>query len=80
MDIQGQTYTHPANYVIITPTGWIMGIENDAKSKAEGYYKESMFNMYCDGYTAGAFEFGKKMIEEIFNEPTFYIPRQYFIP
>lgn len=45
-----------------------------------GYYIEGLFNMYCDGYTATAFEEGKKRIEELFNTPDLYIPREYFIP
>ncbi|HSD98372.1 MAG TPA: HD domain-containing protein [Patescibacteria group bacterium] len=45
-----------------------------------GYYIEGLFNMYCDGYTATAFEEGKKRIEELFNCPDLYISREYFIP
>lgn len=52
----------------------------DMKARAEGYYKEVLFNMYCDGYTAPAFEAGKARIKEIFNSPSFYSPRTYFIP
>lgn len=52
----------------------------DAKARGQGYYKEAMFNMYCDGYTASAFTEGRKKIEEIFNEPNYYIERTYFIP
>lgn len=50
----------------------------DAKARARGYYKEAMFNMYCDGYTTSAFTEGRKKIEEIFNEPSYYIERTYF--
>ena len=52
----------------------------DAKAQAGGYYKEAMFSMYCDGYTASAFTEGRKKIEEIFNDPSYYITRNYFIP
>lgn len=55
-------------------------IVNFVKSQAEGFYKEGMFNMYCDSYTASAYIEGKKRIEEVFNAPSFYIPRTYFIP
>lgn len=58
----------------------IKDLVSDVKSKAQGLYKESMFNMYCDGYTAKAFEEGKKRLEEIFNAPSLYIAREYFIP
>ncbi len=54
-------------------------IINDVKSQAEGLYKESLFNMYCDGYTASAFLKGKEMVEKVFGEPTFYNTRTYFI-
>lgn len=50
-----------------------------AKAQAEGYYKETMFNAYCDCYTATAFENSKKRIEELFNQESLYIPREYFI-
>lgn len=45
-----------------------------------GYYIEGLFNMYCDGYTATAFDEGKKRIEELFNTPDLYTLREYFIP
>lgn len=45
-----------------------------------GYYIEGLFNMFCDGYTATAFAEGKKRIEQLFNKPLFYTPREYFIP
>lgn len=53
---------------------------NDVKTRAEGLYKESLFNMYCDGYTSPAFSQGKARVEELFNMPLFYAPREYFIP
>lgn len=72
---------HDAMIVILTTEGWLIDeIVNFAKSRAEGMYKESLFNLYCDGYTAPAFEKGKVIAEKIFNTPSFYIPRTYFIP
>lgn len=64
--------------------GWsIEELVNDAKSRAEGLYKEAMFNQYCDCFTATPFQFGKDMIIKIFNEPSLYIiqntKRQYVI-
>lgn len=52
----------------------------DAKSRAEGYYKEAMFNSYCDCYTASAFASAKARIEEVFNKPDLYTKRTYFTP
>ncbi|HUQ85552.1 MAG TPA: HD domain-containing protein [Candidatus Limnocylindrales bacterium] len=57
----------------------IKDLINFVKSQAEGYYMESLFNMYCDGFTASGFLYGKKRIEELFNESTLYIKREYFI-
>lgn len=60
---------------------WSLGeVMDNVKSYYCGYYIEGLFNMYCDGYTATAFEVGKRRIEELFNTPEFYIPREYFIP
>lgn len=53
---------------------------NDAKSRAEGLYKEALFNIYCDCFTAKPFEYGKEMIIKLFNEPALYIKRGYVIP
>lgn len=39
----------------------------DIKSKAEGKYKEVLFNIYCDLYTAPSFAFAKPRVEEIFS-------------
>ncbi len=55
-------------------------IITDIKSQAEGLYKESLFNMYCDGYTASAFLKGKEMVEKAFSESSLYNRRTYFIP
>lgn len=51
-----------------------------AKAQAEGYYKETMFNSYCDCCMAPAFSMSTKKIKELFNEPDFYTPREYLIP
>lgn len=53
---------------------------NDVKSRAEGFYKEALFNVYCDCFTAQPFQEAKKMIIKIFNEPEFYERREYVIP
>ena len=53
---------------------------NDVKARAEGLCKESLFNMYCDGYTSPAFSQGKTRVEKLFNAPLFYADREYFIP
>lgn len=52
---------------------------NDAKSRAEGLYKEALFNIYCDCFTAKPFEYGKEMIIKLFNEPGLYKRREYAI-
>ncbi len=54
-------------------------ILNDVKSRAEGLYKEALFNIYCDCFTAEPFQFSKEMIVKIFNEPNLYIEREYVI-
>lgn len=51
----------------------------DIKARAEGLYKETLFNIYCDCYTASVFEYSKKQIEKVFNVPSLYIERTYFI-
>ena len=50
-----------------------------AKAQAEGYYKETMFNSYCDCFTSPAFRMPKEKIEELFNDPNLYTPREYVI-
>lgn len=52
----------------------------DMKSRANGYYEESLFNVYCDCHTAPGFQKAKKQIEGVFSDPTFYIKRKYFPP
>ncbi len=52
---------------------------SEIKSRAEGYYIEAMFNAYCDCYTALAFKPAKDIIEKVFNSPSLYIKREYFI-
>lgn len=52
---------------------------NDIKSRAEGYYKEALFNIYSDCFTAAPFEHGKSMIIKAFNEPSLYTERKYVI-
>ena len=50
-----------------------------AKAQAEGYYKETMFNSYCDCFASPAFHMPKRKMEELFNDPNLYIPREYMI-
>lgn len=54
-------------------------IIDDVKARAEGFYKEALFNQYCDCFTAKPFEKAKEKVIEIFNEPSLYTPREYFI-
>lgn len=59
---------------------WLLEqILNDVKSRAGGFYKEALFNIYCDCFNAKPFEYGKSMIIKIFNEPSLYIKREYVI-
>lgn len=53
---------------------------DDIKSKAEGLYKEALFNIYCDCFHAVPFQQSKEMIVKIFNEPKLYGKREYLIP
>lgn len=60
--------------------GWTMEfLLNNVKSRAEGLYKEAMFNQYCDCCTAQPFQEAKEMIIKIFNEPKLYERREYVI-
>ncbi|MDD5147806.1 MAG: HD domain-containing protein [Candidatus Daviesbacteria bacterium] len=52
---------------------------NDVKSRAEGLYKEVLFNIYCDCFDAAPFQTAKAIIAKIFNEPKLYEKRQYII-
>lgn len=52
---------------------------NDIKSKAQGYYIESLFNHYCDVHTAEPFQEMKPLVIKIFNQPEFYVKREYVI-
>lgn len=54
-------------------------IIDDVKARAEGCYKEALFNVYCDCFTAKPFEKAKEKVIEIFNQPSLYIEREYFI-
>jgi len=69
------------NYLYyVQKSDWpIEAIVSDIKSKAEGYYIEAMFNAYCDCYTAKPFQQAKKIIENIFNTPSLYKKRKYFL-
>lgn len=52
---------------------------NDVKSQGEGFYKEAMFNQYCDCFTAKPFEYGKGILIKLFNEPGLYLKREYVL-
>lgn len=52
---------------------------NDVKSRAEGLYKEVLFNVYCDCYTAVPYQNAKQMVMRLFNERSLYKERQYII-
>lgn len=53
---------------------------DDVKARAEGRYKEVLFNIYCDCYTATPFQFAIALIETLFNHPDLYTEREYFLP
>lgn len=53
---------------------------NDIKSRAEGLYIESMFNNFCDVFTAPPFQPYKELVIKIFNEPSLYERREYVLP
>lgn len=57
----------------------IQDLVTDAKTRAETFYLEALFNMYCDCYTAKPFQFAIPFIEKLFHEPSFYTPRKYFV-
>lgn len=52
---------------------------DDVKSRAEGLYKEALFNIYCDCFYAAPFQYSKEMIVKIFNKPELYERREYVI-
>ena len=52
---------------------------DDIKARAEGLYKEALFNIYCDEFTAKVSENSIKKIKEVFNHPYLYSQREYFI-
>lgn len=52
---------------------------SDIRSRAEGLYKEAMFNVYCDCFTAPPFQPAKTMIVKLFNNPKLYEKREYTI-
>lgn len=58
----------------------LLELINEIKSGAEGHYIESMFNNFCDVYTAPPFQPLKQLVIDIFNEPVFYTKRKYVIP
>lgn len=57
----------------------IEDLVDDIKARAEGLYLEELFNVYCDCFTAKPFEKSKEKIIEVFNQPSLYLERIYFI-
>lgn len=53
---------------------------SDIRSRADGLYLETMFNIYCDCFTATPFQSSKEMLVKLFNNPLLYEQRQYIIP
>jgi hypothetical protein len=68
--------THYFNPISDCP---IDAIVDDVKARGEGLYKEALFNNYCDCFWAKPFAQTKLKIEEVFNLPSLYTPREYFI-
>lgn len=52
---------------------------DDVKARAEGVYKEALFNIYCDVFTAKPSIESIKKITQIFNQLSLYSQREYFI-
>lgn len=62
-------------------TSWDFSLlMNDVKSRADGWYKEALFNIYCDNYTAPIYSESKERLVSVFNSPQLYTPRQYITP
>lgn len=53
---------------------------SNVKTRGEGLYKETLFNVYCDCFTAQPFQFALPMIEQIFNHPSLYTKITYLTP
>ena len=49
------------------------------KQKSEGLHVEETFNALCDNFSATPFKEALNLITEMFNDPNFYEPREYFI-
>lgn len=54
-------------------------IVDDVKARAEGLYIEALFNIYCDVFSAKPSETSIKKIIEVFNQPSLFAKRDYFI-
>lgn len=68
------------NYYKVRENWPIESLIFDVKSKVEGRFIEGLFNAYCDWNDSPAAETGIKKIVEIFNTPSLYSKREYFIP
>lgn len=51
----------------------IQDIVTDMKTRTNGLYIESMFNNFCDVYTAPPFQPYKDLVIKIFSEPKLYV-------
>ncbi len=68
------------DYSLVTKKDWPMDLLiNEVKSGAEGFYREVLFNIYCDTYTASISDEAREIIVTIFNEPSFYLHRTYLV-
>jgi len=54
-------------------------IISDVKAQSEGLYIETLFNIYCDNYTAVASKLSRDFIIKLFNKPMLYVERKYFL-
>lgn len=65
---------------LVSRKDWLLEkLINDIKSRAEGLYIESMFNNYCDVFTAVPFQPYKDLVIKIFNDPSLYERREYVL-
>jgi hypothetical protein len=68
------------NYIMSFKDRPFSELINDLKSRAENVYIEALFNIYCDNFTAKVAQSAQGIRIRIFNEPSLYTERKYFIP
>lgn len=66
-------------YFTSKDTWSIEELVSDVKARGQGYYKEELFNSLCDCYNAVPFAPAKEAILKLFNTPSLYTKRTYFI-